>query len=109
MPDGMWLRSEGFASNLSDPDDVFTLALFCAERGYEVGGWGVPVPLEVYCDYGAWFVEQTAVPVENTHVRQLSRAGAGFLLDLADGDSVLERGRRSGGAHPLPVRPRGPA
>lgn len=89
MPEGMWLRSEGFASNLSDPGDAFTLARFCADRGYDVGGWGVPVPLDVYCEYGEWFVEQTDVPVEDTHVLQLSRAGNGFLLDLANGDSVV--------------------
>lgn len=89
MPEGMWLRSEGFASNLSDPDDAFSLARFCADRGYDVGGWGVPVPLDVYCEYGEWFVQQTDVPVEDTHVLQLSRAGNGFLLDLANGDSVV--------------------
>ncbi|WP_210440882.1 FAD-dependent oxidoreductase [Nocardioides xinjiangensis] len=91
MPEGMWLRSEGFASNLSDPHDAFSLARFCGDHGYDVGGWGVPVPLEVYCEYGEWFVEQTKVCVEDTHVLQLSRAGRGFVLDLADGDSVAAR------------------
>ncbi len=91
MPRGMWLRSEGFASNLSDPDDAFTLERFCAERGYTVGGWGVPVPLEVYCEYGAWFAEQTAAPVEDTHVVQLSRTDRGFALELADGECLFAR------------------
>lgn len=89
MPEGMWLRSEGFASNLSDPEDAFTLERFCAERGYDVGRWAVPVPLDVYCEYGAWFVEQTRLPVEDNHVLALTRTGGRFLLSLADGSRVL--------------------
>ncbi len=30
MPDGMMLKSDGFASNLYDPERKFTLAQFCA-------------------------------------------------------------------------------
>src|SRR5436189_1328224 len=33
MPKGMMLKSDGFASNLYDPEDRFTLKQFCAERG----------------------------------------------------------------------------
>ena len=31
MPKGMMLKSDGFASNLYDPEDRFTLKQFCAE------------------------------------------------------------------------------
>src|SRR5580692_4274627 len=31
MPKGMLLKSDGFASNISDPDDQFTLGKFCAD------------------------------------------------------------------------------
>ena len=30
MPRGMFLKSEGFASSLSDPGDTFTLGHYCA-------------------------------------------------------------------------------
>ena len=33
MPEGMVLKSEGFASNLWHPDGALTLRDFCAERG----------------------------------------------------------------------------
>ena len=33
MPAGMSLKSDGFASCLSDPDDKGTLEAYCAERG----------------------------------------------------------------------------
>jgi cation diffusion facilitator CzcD-associated flavoprotein CzcO len=35
MPKGMQLKSDGFASNISDPDDQLTLGEFCAEQGIE--------------------------------------------------------------------------
>jgi hypothetical protein len=33
MPKGMMLKSDGFASNIYDPESKFTLRQFCAERG----------------------------------------------------------------------------
>jgi cation diffusion facilitator CzcD-associated flavoprotein CzcO len=88
MPKGMWLRSEGFASNLADPDGDLTLERYCADHGFDVGGWAVPVPLEVYSSYGEWFVEQAKVPVENTQVVTLAADSSGFVLDLATGETV---------------------
>ena len=35
MPKGMMLKSDGFASNIYDPDGGFTLEKFCAQRGIE--------------------------------------------------------------------------
>jgi hypothetical protein len=35
MPKGMQLKSDGFASNISDPDDQFTQGKFCAGQGIE--------------------------------------------------------------------------
>jgi thioredoxin reductase len=88
MPEGMWLKSEGFASNLADPGEQLTLARYCAENDIGVGAWGVPVPLEVYGGYGEWFVERAKVPVEDTQVVGLSKASPGFSLDLATGEKV---------------------
>lgn len=33
MPEGMVLKSEGFASNLWPPDGAFTLKDYCAQQG----------------------------------------------------------------------------
>ena len=47
MPDGMYLKSQGFASNLSDPQGTHTLREFCRETGLTYADYGVPVHI---CD-----------------------------------------------------------
>lgn len=44
-PKGMFLKSEGFASNLFDPSG-FSLSRYCAERGLRYEDYGLPVALE---------------------------------------------------------------
>src|SRR5271155_6285976 len=51
MPKGMFLKSEGFASNLSDPAARCTLARYCSENGNPYGDQGKPVPLDVFTRY----------------------------------------------------------
>src|SRR2546423_317922 len=73
MPEGMQLRSPGFGSDLSDPAGDFTLARYWAASGFPPEKLRDPVPLDVYLQYAQWFVDGTAVPVEDVTVRQLSR------------------------------------
>ena len=40
MPKGMMLKSDGFASDIYDPERAFTLRQFCAERGIEYADAG---------------------------------------------------------------------
>ena len=42
MPEGMLLKSDGFASNLSDPASAFTLRDYCAEKGLPYADGGDP-------------------------------------------------------------------
>jgi lysine/ornithine N-monooxygenase len=91
MPDGMQLRSPGFGSDLSDPAGDFTLARYWSARGLPPAKLHDPVPLDVYVEYAQWFVDGTAVPVENLMVRRLSRETDGFLLDLETGETVRAR------------------
>src|SRR5580704_7611661 len=58
MPKGMMLKSDGFASNIYDPDEEFTLGKFCADRAIEYSDAGVPVRLETFVAYGRAFREQ---------------------------------------------------
>ena len=44
MPRGMFLKSQGFASNLSDPAANLTLAAFCRETERPYADYGLPVP-----------------------------------------------------------------
>ena len=55
MPEGMVLKSEGFASNLWHPDGALTLRDFCADRGLPYKDSGLPIPVETFCAYGEAF------------------------------------------------------
>src|SRR5262245_51586204 len=87
MPKGMSLKSEGFASNIYDPDRHFTLARYCRDRGLPYADLGRPVALETFIAYGLEF-QRTLVPeVEDKRVLKLERHGQGFSLSLSDGTS----------------------
>ena len=88
MPAGMLLKSDGFASSLSDPGGTYTLAVYCAEHGlpYADTGWGVPV--EVFAAYGVAFQQRFVPHLEDVRVDSLARAAHGFDLGLADGRTV---------------------
>ncbi len=92
MPRGMHLKSEGFASNLHEPDGTFTLEKFCAERGIPYAHIGLPVSLEVFHDYGMEFQRRFVPHLENVHVTSLEQSADGvFDLTLATGETVRTR------------------
>ena len=88
MPAGMFLKSQGFASNLSDPDGTHTLAAFCRETGTPYADYGVPVALDTFVAYGQWFARERVPGVEDVAVTRLARDGDGFRVELADGRAV---------------------
>ena len=47
MPVGMVLKSQPFASSLSDPDGEGTLAAYCAQRGIPYHDTDLPVSLDL--------------------------------------------------------------
>src|SRR5260370_15604536 len=91
MPKGMLLKSEGFASNLYDPDRSFTLRHFCEQQGHAYGDLGLPIPLDVLAAYGLSFQERFATELETKEVASLERSSDGFLLRLEDGEIVFAR------------------
>lgn len=84
----MFLKSEGCASNLSDPASGLTLKQYCAERGLPYGQYGSPVSLETFTQYGLAFQRRLVPMVENVTVKTLSRSMAGFELRLASGETL---------------------
>ena len=54
MPEGMLLKSDPFASNLSDPQDFYSLARFCKEQSIPYNE-AEPVRLDTFCAYGLAF------------------------------------------------------
>ena len=91
MPKGMMLKSDGFASNIYDPENAFTLGQFCAERGIEYADTGVPVRLETFSAYGLAFRDRMVPELENKLITNVSRLSGGFVLQLEDGETVHAR------------------
>lgn len=91
MPQGMHLKSEGFASSLADPEDRFTLANYCRQEGltYKDAAW--PVPLEMFVSYGLAFQKRFVPNLENKTVVYLQRSPLGFELQLHDGERIHAR------------------
>jgi thioredoxin reductase len=89
MPQGMSLKSEGFASNLYDPEGQFTLRHYCTENGLPYNDVGVPIPLETFSAYGLEFQRRMVPELETTLVTQVSRAPEGFSIMTARGERIL--------------------
>ena len=88
MPRGMLLKSEGFASNLADPGDSFTLKDFCDAQGLPYGDEGQPVPREDFIAYGHAFQQRFVPELETRHVVSIRRSGGEFAVQLDDGEIV---------------------
>jgi thioredoxin reductase len=91
MPEGMLLKSDGFASNLYDPGNDFPLARFCKERSIEYSDDLIPVSLRTFVEYGLAFKDRFAPALEETIVETVCQDAAGFVLKLQDGTSVRAR------------------
>jgi thioredoxin reductase len=91
MPKGMFLKSEGSASNLSDPAGALTLGHHCSLTGRSYSDRGLPVPLDTFVDYGLAF-QRTLVPeVEECRVLSLAEKPGGFELQLETGERFTAR------------------
>jgi len=91
MPNGMLLKSEGFASSLYDPDSAFTLGRYCQEQGAPYADLGLPVPLETFASYGLEFQKRFVPELEDKLVVAMDRSLSGFDIRLEDGKLVTAR------------------
>jgi FAD-dependent urate hydroxylase len=85
MPKGMLLKSAGFASNLSDPEQAFTLGQFCIEHGSPYDDLDLPIPLETFSAYGLAFQKRFVPDVEREELVSLSSVPEGFDLRMKSG------------------------
>ncbi|WP_133899823.1 NAD(P)-binding domain-containing protein [Streptomyces sp. KS 21] len=90
MPEGMYLKSEPWSSNLSAPGGRHTLAAYCATRGL-AAEHGSPLPIGTFSSYGMWFARRAAPEVEEVTVTEVSPQGDGFLVRTAEGPPLLAR------------------
>ena len=91
MPQGMLLKSEGFASTLYDPEAAFTLAGYCRQEGLPYADVGLPVPLETFTSYGLAFQKHMVPELEDKSVVSLDRSDNGFQIALSTGEVVRSR------------------
>lgn len=91
MPQGMLLKSDGFASNLSAPAPGSSLADYCRDRGLPYHPTDIPVPLQTFVDYGLDFQRRFVPDVEERVVTSVARNGRGFRLRLDDGEEFDAR------------------
>ena len=91
MPKGMYLKSEGFASSLSEPGSTFTLEAYCREKGLPYSHTNLPVPLEVFSSYGIEFQQRFVGALEQHQVESVQRSPEGFRIRLEDGEIISAR------------------
>jgi hypothetical protein len=91
MPQGMHLKSEGFASSLSDPASEFTLKAYCTEMAIPYADIGLPVPLETFISYGREFQRRYVPNVENVQITSIKESSGIFELTTATKESVHAR------------------
>jgi thioredoxin reductase len=88
MPAGMILKSETFASNLSDPQRQYTLERFYRERGVPYRRVGNPLAMSEFIAYADWFRQQAVPEVRNLRLESLRELENGFELVFDDGSRV---------------------
>jgi thioredoxin reductase len=91
MPKGMMLKSDGFASNLDDPEASFTLGKFCASQGIPYGDTVIPVRLDTFTAYGEAFQKRMVPELEDKFVTGIEPSAQGFMLKLDDGENFPAR------------------
>jgi hypothetical protein len=91
MPKGMLLKSDGFASNICDPDGEFTLRQFCLERRIEYADMGTPVRLETFSAYGLAFRDRMVPDLEEKLVVSIDPCQDGFHLELENGETLTAK------------------
>ncbi|QNP72631.1 NAD(P)-binding domain-containing protein [Streptomyces roseirectus] len=90
MPRGMFLKSEPWASNLSDPAARWRLDAYCDTRGVSARH-GEPIPVEVFADYGLWFARNAVPEVDERTIVRISPRVGGFEAVTEDGETVHAR------------------
>jgi pyridine nucleotide-disulfide oxidoreductase len=92
MPKGMLLKSEGFASNLWDSRRAFTLEAFCREKRIAFRPTALPVPIDVFLAYAAWFQERAGISPNGLSVSNIEKdERQTFALTTSDGRQSIAR------------------
>jgi len=91
MPEGMLLKSDGFASSLFDPGNEFPLSRFCVEQSIDYSDERTPVRLQTFVDYALAFKDRFAPNLEEAIVDSIRSESGNFVLELNDGACIRAR------------------
>ena len=91
MPKGMQLKSDGFASNLYDPKQSYTLRRYCQEQGIDYKDDTLPVELDTFVKYGIAFKTRFVPHLRKNNVVNIDKTPNGFSLRLENDDTVTAR------------------
>jgi thioredoxin reductase len=89
MPQGMLLKSDPYASNLSDPAGALTLEAFCRGRAIPYDHEAIRVTLDNFIAYGEAFQQRFVPDLEGQYVVSLEQTADGFAAKLEDGEVVI--------------------
>jgi FAD-dependent urate hydroxylase len=92
MPEGMFLRSEPYGSDMASPQRGWDVEAYCKAHGLTdyVARLG-PLSLERFLAYGDWYVSKLVPDVLDYTVTQLTRVSGGFLVSFEEAESLLAR------------------
>lgn len=85
-PKGMFLKSDGFGSNIFEPSGRFTLRQYCKEFDVPYADIGVPVKATTFTDYGAEFQRRFVPTLERKKAVLIDKAPTGFRVTLDSGE-----------------------
>jgi thioredoxin reductase len=91
MPRGMHLKSDGFASSLSDPESSLTLGQYCRQNKLPYAHTGRPVSVDTFSRYGLAFQQKFVPMLEQKLVSAIRRSSAGFTVELDTGEALEAR------------------
>jgi FAD-dependent urate hydroxylase len=78
MPPNMFIRTLLEYTNLSDPDNLFTLNRFQNESGLDLS---YPLPRTVFVNYGKWFIGKTDISIERVLINKIIKDRGYFVLE----------------------------
>jgi cation diffusion facilitator CzcD-associated flavoprotein CzcO len=91
MPRGMHLKSEGFATSLSDPNSAYRLQDYCAEQNEPYCDMHQPIPIDQFIGYGLAFQRRFIPSLEETYVASVTRNGDVFTVRLVNDEVFATR------------------
>ena len=88
MPPGMFLKSEGFASDIYAPGKGYRVVDFCQEEQIPYEHIGLPVKRATFVEYGNEFQRRHVPSLEQAKIARIGKIQGGFELETFAGERV---------------------